>query len=586
MEDWALRYVDAGYAVYPVGLSLDEDDKKVPDFPGNWRDSYTAETWRDGAVFGGAEGLAIDTGKSGIVVVDVDVSEGKSGLSNLSSAGIDLPPTPMRVRTWSGGYHGFYRQPGVPVGTGSNRPVKNVDFRGVGGVVFAAPTRVYKDGRSVGSYELIGDLVRVADLPVMPESYACRLRAPEKAVDRLSGLSGVLLSTTARDDQRDVLEGYLEDDLHTIASAGNGERNEALGRTVLLVADRCAKLGYGPKDFAQMVLRAYRESGGTDDDQALTHCRTAWPKVQADPLSMPKTWIDELADKRYASMVADRLARARINGASVRLVDESSFVDWTATPPDPEFWVGGVLPKGEPVVLYGRPEAGKTFTALDWAMSVASGRSWFGRKTEPGVVWFMAGEGNTRITARMHAWMDHHKTKPSTDRMRLINHVPDLMSDQVMEGLARKVAQEKVDLVFIDTLGRAMAVGGGDISSPPDANQALKSLQSISRYRLSTTPVAIHHPIKEGSMAGAYNLMGGLDVALHAEAQGDTGSLRFEKNKDGEKTTVCRYRWVSVGKSAVLVPALDTVYDHPESESFPYDREDYDPLRYDEENHY
>jgi hypothetical protein len=563
----ALAWVKKGYWVYPVNLTLGSDGKKIPDFPGNWRDSTNDPAELD-ELFAGSTGIAVDTGKSGIVVIDIDTGHGKDGLRNLTEAGIDLPVTPMSAVTWSGGRHGFFRQPAVRIGSGQNRPVKNVDFRGLGGVVFVAPSPVHDEsGEVLGRYAVNGPITAVDDLPVLDESYASRLRL--KSSERKPGATTkVRHSTSVREDQAVVLTKFLEGDLDVIRASSDGSRNEALGQVTALLADRCLKLGILYDEYEGMVLEAYRESGGTDENQAVQWCRSGYRLAHDKPLAMPRTPLDDMADQQYARMLAARLARARLNGATSRLVDATSFVDWSEAPPPAQFWVQNVVPQGEQTILFGKPEAGKTFMALDWAMSIACGRTTFGKATTPGKVWFMAGEGNARITSRMHAWMEFHGTQPERSRLQLLNHVPDLMSEEVMEQLAQRVAEDEVDVIFIDTLGRAMAIGGGDISTPPDAAMALRSLQAISKYRPTTTPVVIHHPIKDGGMAGAYNLLGGVDVALQAEAEAGVGVLKFYKNKDGEKTQVCQYRWQKSGASAVLVPAYD-IREGPDDRTVP-----------------
>jgi len=529
-----------------------ENGKKVPRFPGgSWNSTNDPGKLQD--LFRGSDGLAVDTGKSGVILLDVDVTEGKSGAHNLKEAGISLPVTNMRARTWSGGWHGYYRQPENPVGTGQNKPVLAVDYRGTGGLEFAWPSVVLSPaGQELGTYTL-NAVIPVGELEVLPEDFARLLRSkpPER---KLEGLTATPSSLVLREDQIEALERYLESDLTVIRQAAPGARNEALGRT-LVIADRCRKLGLEYDEYQARVLDAYRESGGEDEKQARDWCRSGWFKAQDEPLSVPRTRIDTLSDSRYEVLVADRLARSRFATAAASMIKPGSFVDWTRESEPAQFWVSGVLPKGEQVILYGKTEAGKTFTALDWGLSVATGRDWFGRRTGQARVWFMSGEGNTRITSRLHAWIKHHRTEPSPEWFSLLNHVPDLMSEQVIEDLAQKIAEAEVDLVFVDTMNRAMALGGGNISDPLDANAALRSLSHISKYRSTTTPVALHHPIKDGSMAGAYNLSSGVDVMLHAEVDAsNVGTLKFDKNKDGEKTVICQYRWRPVGGSAVLVP--------------------------------
>ena len=556
----ARAYISAGYAVSAVDLALDQHGKKNPVFHGSWNDAITDPSRVD-AVFATATGIAISTDASGIVVVDVDVSQGKDGYGNLEDAGIVVPATSMGVSTWSGGTHAFYAQPENPVGTGSNSPVRDVDFRGVGGVVFAAPSAVYNhEGGLLATYELIGPLLDVCELPVLPESYAALIRSrPRMEFEPAEAVDPALL----RDDQRERIEQYISSDLHSISEAGPGQRNEALGKNVLNVVSRAQQLGLGYEETRDRVLGAYERSGGQDRAQALSHAESAWVKcLEQGPRAIPRTPIDEEADRIYSKLVATRIAKSRITGETSRLLTESSFVDWSVDPPEPQYWIDGVIPQGEQVVLYGDPEAGKTFLALDWAMSVATGRACFGRTTTPGRVLYMSGEGNARITSRMHAWMSFHGARPRPEQLLMTDHVPDLMNDQVIENLAREISRREIDLVIIDTLGRAMSIGGGDISSPPDTAQALKNMQVLSAYRPATTPVVIHHKIKSGTMAGSYNLLGGVDVALVAEvAEGETeGVLRFQKRKDGVKGEVCSYRWKESGRSAVLVPGSGSGY--------------------------
>jgi hypothetical protein len=550
----ARAYITAGYAVSAVDLILDEGGKKVPKFRGSWNNSITDLDQVD-EVFEHSTGIAISTDASGIVVVDVDVSGDKDGVGNLASAGISLPGTGMHTETWSGGEHLFFRQPAEPVGTGANTPVKDVDYRGTGGVVFAAPSVVLDFwGGVAGTYELTAGLLSVDELPVLPEDFAVRLRAkPVKEHEKAEHVDPVLL----RDDQREVIEAFIRADEQAIAAAVPGQRNETLGRHVFQMAHRAQQLGMEFPEYRDRVLAAYLLSGGSDEDQALNHAESSWRSAaEGAPWGLPETPIDKEADKIYARLIASRLAQSRINGQTSRLLTDSSFVDWSIEPPEPEYWVNGVIPKGEQVVLYGMPEAGKTFLALDWALSIVTGQKTFGHGVTKGRVLYMSGEGNARITSRMHAWIQHHGNEPEPGMLLLTNHVPDLMNDHVIENLARQVAAREIDVVIIDTLGRAMAVGGGDISSPPDTAQALKNMQAISAYRPTATPIVIHHPIKSGGMAGAYNLLAGVDVALKAEVQEGTneGILAFEKRKDGVKGEVCSYQWKATGRSAVLVP--------------------------------
>src|SRR5258708_34501274 len=51
------------------------------------------------------------------------------------------------------------------------------------------------------------------------------------------------------------------------------------------------------------------------------------------------------------------------------------------------------VPQGGLTFLYGPSAVGKSFLALSWAMAVATGAEWMGRKVTPGPVVYVAAEG-------------------------------------------------------------------------------------------------------------------------------------------------------------------------------------------------
>src|SRR5262249_14489394 len=72
--------------------------------------------------------------------------------------------------------------------------------------------------------------------------------------------------------------------------------------------------------------------------------------------------------------------------------------------PDPEWLVDGLVGESALAVLFGTPGVGKSFLALDLAMSVATGRPWLGQETKPGGVVYVYAEGTTGLKHRTQAW--------------------------------------------------------------------------------------------------------------------------------------------------------------------------------------
>ena len=59
--------------------------------------------------------------------------------------------------------------------------------------------------------------------------------------------------------------------------------------------------------------------------------------------------------------------------------------------------------------IYGKYGEGKTFVALDMALSIAAGRPWLGRDVAQGAVLYVAPEGYIGLKQRREAWCKHHR---------------------------------------------------------------------------------------------------------------------------------------------------------------------------------
>jgi Bifunctional DNA primase/polymerase, N-terminal len=127
----ARSYAELGLAVHPC-------DGKVPLV--KWRDESTTdlatiaawwERWPDASI-------GVDCGKSGLVVVDLDVKDGIDGIGNWKRHidGKHVPAT-YSVRTPSGGLHHWFRDPEGKYRNSAGLIAPGVDIRAVGGFVVA-----------------------------------------------------------------------------------------------------------------------------------------------------------------------------------------------------------------------------------------------------------------------------------------------------------------------------------------------------------------------------------------------------------------------------------------------------------------
>lgn len=153
----ALSLAKAGWPVFPVNLvpvaKTDEDgnvthttDKRplIRWLEGASTDLEEVATWWGGQ-FAGAW-VGVHAARAGIVTVDLDLPKGDDpdapdGRENLRAGGYELPPTPIKYKTRSGGRHRIYAAPqGRTLSIGRNHPVPLVDIRaGNGLMVYYGP---------------------------------------------------------------------------------------------------------------------------------------------------------------------------------------------------------------------------------------------------------------------------------------------------------------------------------------------------------------------------------------------------------------------------------------------------------------
>lgn len=113
--------------------------------------------------------IGVNCGKSGLVVVDLDMKDGKDGLADWARHldGREIPRT-FNVRTPSGGWHGWYRDGGVKyksnagkLGCADPSVPSGVDVRAQGGYVIAPGPY---------GYDWHGEMpLALDDIPVMPK---------------------------------------------------------------------------------------------------------------------------------------------------------------------------------------------------------------------------------------------------------------------------------------------------------------------------------------------------------------------------------------------------------------------------------
>lgn len=209
---------------------------------------------------------------------------------------------------------------------------------------------------------------------------------------------------------------------------------------------------------------------------------------------------------------------------------------------DVEYVVKGIIAAGELCVIYGPPKSGKTFLAVDLALSVGAGLPWFGHRVRPGLVIYLASEMGVRAMRRVRAWMDA-KLGDATDRdiafvcvPRVVNLLNVVQVDHLNMTIDSLIADHgKPALVIVDTLARSMI--GGDENSAQDMGRAV-SVGDQLRDRFNAATVIVHHSGKAtaNGARGSSALLGAADTMIRVEADADSGArtAEIEWCRDGE----------------------------------------------------
>jgi len=115
--------------------------------------------------------------------------------------------------------------------------------------------------------------------------------------------------------------------------------------------------------------------------------------------------------------------------------------------PDAEWLVEGLIQFGTLAELYGLDKSGKSFLALDWALSSALGIRWLGRSVKPGPVVYVAAEGAAGLQFRIRSWLAAHGIEMDASELeakapiRFIIRSVDMLNAEEVEKLVADISE-------------------------------------------------------------------------------------------------------------------------------------------------
>ena len=202
--------------------------------------------------------------------------------------------------------------------------------------------------------------------------------------------------------------------------------------------------------------------------------------------------------------------------------------------PPVEFLIDQLLPEKAFTMMYGSPGSGKSFLAIDMALSVANGVPWQGYETKRGAVLYIAGEGVGGFAKRWKAW-SKHKGMDKTPDMHVLPVAVNFMDEEEITRLLYTIDRldKQFSMVVVDTVHRSMH--GAEENSASEMARFIDACDTIQRHT-GGTMLAVHHSGKNSAQGarGSNSLLGAVSTSLMVGKSDDIVTLRVEKQKDAE----------------------------------------------------
>lgn len=491
--DVAMGYRKIGLPVFPC-----TDEKRPLTVNGFKNASCEAATLRKwfNAERAGVLGIPTGTYPDGrfLLVIDCDVKDGIDGHESLSAwlNGAVLPET-WTVLTANGGTHYYYWMPvGFSIANSVSKLALRVDLRGEGGYVIAAGSQT-SDGRT---WELEASAPRTIN------------DAPQWLVQRLRAWTQQASSAEAKTAQKseDVQEGqrndYLTHEAGRLVHAGfSVEKIKLLVRSLNDDLDNPLPL--------DELERTVFKSAHTWKFRAMSGGEADTPEE-----------FEALQTRRAEQM------REYLVPHKELMSGEEEAIPWL---------IDETLAAGELNVIFGVPGSFKSFVALDWALSVASGQPWNGQPVEKGAVAYLVGEDFRGQKVRYRAACRAKGIADADIDAVISRGAQDLASREGLEFVieALESRYEKYSMIVIDTKAR---FSSGNENSAEDVGKMVRAIDVLIAH-FGCAVLVVHHAGKNGSEMGSMAWIGAANTRWKAQkwAGGFKSALTAIKQKNGQE---------------------------------------------------
>ncbi len=444
---------------------------------------------------------AIITGYK-VVVVDADSAEAVQFIDDGA-----ITRTPLRATTSKGKHYYFRANPDYSV---HNSVRKNrIDLRGIGGYV-VAPGSTHADG-TLYRWET-DDYMNIRDLHDLPTL------SPDD-IATINGFNGQAGEHKTTGDLGFCTDQYALPHDGSNLSEGEGRNNAAAS-----MAGQLLRQNHSLREIKSILDRWNQSNTPPLSDAELNTTIASITRTHSSNNPTTSILIEPLPGDR--STFAFSHVQELIKGVKP--------INWL---------IKGFLEMDSLSLMFGEPACGKSFSAIDLACCVATGKEWHGKAVKrPGPVFYIAGEGFNGLSRRLMAWQlsyGYDLGKAPIYVSQSAASLTDLGNARLVsasiESMIERSGVAVPSMIVIDTLARNF--GPADENGTREMNTFIQHIDQLLRARYACNVLIIHHTGvgAKDRARGNSALKGALDAEYAVVKSDDCVQITAKKMKDAEE---------------------------------------------------
>lgn len=456
-------------------------------------------------------GVGIALAQSGLVAVDVDPRNGGTDTFEQVQAAHGSLRSDVMAFTGGGGEHHVFL---VPHGAAISLPGTlgpGVDLK-ANGYIVVEPS-IHPSGKQYGWEASSSPLDGVVPSPLPDWMRSLRVELQQPTVRA----GEVPVDPVQSRDAREALYLLDADDHDTWVRAGMALHATRWGHPAY--AMWCAWAQQSPK-FDSTDQRKRWESFHTDGERGQMGITLAWVFAQAQAAG----WKNPAA--KVAPVKAAPAPLLPIMNLD-QLEQASASITWS---------VKHIIPADSVGVVFGGSGTFKSFLALDYALHVAHGMPWLGRKTRKAPVLFIAAEGGSGLYKRVQAWHQARGLKRAGLPFYVLPVAVSLLEQASAVVEAAQALGISPGVVVVDTMSQTF---DGEENSANEVAAYLRELGTQFRALWQCVVMVIHHSGHQATERprGSSAIRSNVDFMLGVFRDEDqmTATMECHKQKDGEK---------------------------------------------------